>query len=95
MLRTALLATVAGTCKFGQIGPLLAVTMPSRRSLPVALIGSFLVAGAASPAFAQLHFCAGKPCPDTGEASTADEDSHPQRAVLIDAVVLTPALAGC
>src|SRR5438477_166376 len=48
------------------------------------------------PAFAQLELCAGQPCPKTERAdepsAKGEERPAAPRAVLIDAIVLTPAL---
>jgi hypothetical protein len=59
--------------------------------LVLTLLGLALAFGAARTAAAQMRLCAGKPCPDTNDAPSED-GAPPPRVLVIDAVVLTPAL---
>jgi hypothetical protein len=59
--------------------------------LVLTLIGFALALGAARTAAAQMRLCAGKPCPDTTEPPS-EGGAPPPRVLVIDAVVLTPAL---
>lgn len=72
--------------------------IPSTRLVLGALVG-VAVAGAARPTLAQSRLCAGRPCDRIAQASdsAAESTGHrgkdpTPRAVLVDAVVLTPAL---
>lgn len=59
--------------------------------LALALVGFALSVGAARTGAAQMRLCAGKPCPETKEPAS-DDGAPPTRVLVIDAVVLTPAL---
>jgi hypothetical protein len=80
----------------------MAARKPTMRLMKTVNLVMLVLGAVALPraAHAQLRFCAGRPCPEDGEGGpiSAEVDGERaataplQRAVLIDAVVLTPAL---